>query len=73
MVSLLPTGWVGVSIMSPAGTELPALPRAWQHAKLSDVSLGTHLRYSLVADKDVKKSNKQTTKSCVSFKTKPFV
>ena len=30
-----------------------------QHVKLSDVSLGTRLRYSLVADEDVKKPNKQ--------------
>ena len=30
----------------------------WQHVKLSDVSLGTHIQYSLVADEDVKKPNK---------------
>ena len=30
----------------------------WQHAKLSDVSLGARLRYSLVVDEDVKKPNK---------------
>ena len=30
----------------------------WQHVKLSDVSLGACLRYSLVVDEDVKKPNK---------------
>ena len=34
----------------------------WQHVKLSDVSLGTPRRYSLVVDEDVKKPNKQTKK-----------
>ena len=38
----------------------PALCRAWQHVKFSDVSLGTRLRYSLVVDEDVKKPTKQT-------------
>ena len=33
---------------------------SWQHIKLSDVSLATRSRYSLVVDKDVKKPNKQT-------------
>ena len=32
----------------------------WQHVKLSDVSLVTRLRYSLVIDEDVKKQNKET-------------
>ena len=52
---------------------LPALSRVWQHVKLSDVSLGTRPRYSLVADTDVKEPTKQTNKlwliekiSCVS-------
>ena len=38
---------------------LPALSRVWQHIKLSDVSLGTLPRYSLVVDEDVKKPNNQ--------------
>ena len=32
---------------------LPALSRVWQHVKLSDVSHGTRLRYSLVVDEVV--------------------
>ena len=40
---------------------LPALSRVWQQLKLSDVSLGTRPRYSLVVDEDVKKPNKQTS------------
>ena len=32
----------------------------WQHVKLSDVSLGTRPRYSLVVDEDDKKPNKET-------------
>ena len=39
---------------------LPALSRVWQHVKLSNVSLETRPRYSLVVDKDVKKATKQT-------------
>ena len=38
---------------------LPALSRVWQHLKLSDVSLGTCPRYSLVVDEDVKKPTNQ--------------
>ena len=38
---------------------LLALSRVWQHVKLSDVSLRTRPRYSVVADEDVKKPNKQ--------------
>ena len=34
---------------------LPALSSVWQHVKLSDVSLVTRLRYSLVVDEDVRK------------------
>ena len=34
----------------------------WQHVKFSDVSLGTRLRDSLVADEGVKKPSKQTDK-----------
>ena len=37
-----------------------SLSRVRQHVKLSDVSLGTHPRYSVVADEDVKKPIKQT-------------
>ena len=50
------TGW-------DRGLVLPALSCVWQHVKLSDVSLGTRPRYSLVADEDVKKSNKQKAMS----------
>ena len=32
----------------------------WQHVKLSDVILGTRLRYSLDVDEDVKKTTNQT-------------
>ena len=38
---------------------VPLLSGVWQHVKLSDVSLGTCRRYSLVVDEDVKKPNKQ--------------
>ena len=38
--------------------DLPALSRVWQHVKLSDVSLRTRPRYSLVVEEDVKKQNK---------------
>ena len=41
---------------------LSALSRVWQHVKLSDVSLGTRPRFSLVVDEDVKKPTKQTNK-----------
>ena len=34
---------------------LTTLSRVWQHVKLSDVSLGTRPRYSLVVGEDVKK------------------
>ena len=34
----------------------------WQHVNLSDVSLEIRPRYSLVADEDVKKPNKETNK-----------
>ena len=37
----------------------PALSLVWQHVKLSDVSLGTRPRYSLVVDEDVKKPTNQ--------------
>ena len=33
----------------------PCFAYVWQHVKLSDVSLGTGLRDSLVADNDIKK------------------
>ena len=41
----------------------PNLSRVWQHVKLSDFSLWTRPRYSLVVDEDVKKPNKQTRTS----------
>ena len=46
-------------IMWPTETEIMVSPlwsRVWQHTILADSSLGTRLWYSLVADKDVKKS-----------------
>ena len=48
--------------MWPAETEVMVsllLSRVWQHVKLSDVSLGAHMRYSLVFDKVVMKPTKQ--------------
>ena len=39
---------------------LPVLSRVWQHVKLSDFSLKTRPRYSLVADQDFKKPTIQT-------------
>ena len=39
---------------------LPALSRVWQLVTLSDFSLGARPRYSLAADEDVMKPNKQT-------------
>ena len=41
-----------------------ALSRVWQYVKLSDVSLGTRPRYSLVADEDIKQPTKQTNNPC---------
>ena len=38
----------------------------WQYVKLSDVSLGTRPRYSLVVDEDVKKTNKETNTTPVA-------
>ena len=46
---------------------LRALSRMWQLVKLSNVSLGIRLRYSLVADEDVKKPTNQQNK--LSFST----
>ena len=34
----------------------------WQHVKLSDDSLGSRLRYSLVVNEDVKKAKKKGPK-----------
>ena len=42
--------------------DLSALSRVWQGVELLDDSLGTCPRYSLVADEDVKKTNKQSNK-----------
>ena len=39
-----------------------ALSRVWQNVNLPDVSLGTRPRYSLVADEDVKRPNKQSSR-----------
>ena len=43
-----------VSIIVTARDRSHGLPSLWQHIKLSDVSLGTCPRYSLVAGKNVK-------------------
>ena len=55
--------WLGQCQYNVTGWDrshgLPALSRMWQHVKLSDVSLGTRLRYSLVVDEGVKRPNKQ--------------
>ena len=40
-----------------------SLSRVWQHVQLSDVSVGTRPRYSLVVDEDVKKPTNQTNKT----------
>ena len=50
--------------MGPAETESPrSVPCVTaRNIILSDVSLGTRLRYSLVADEDVKKATKQSVK-----------
>ena len=50
--------------MGPAETESPrSVPCVTaRNIILSDVSLGTRLRYSLVADEDVKKATKQSAK-----------
>ena len=45
---------------------LPAVSPVWRHDKLSDVSLGTRPRYSLVVDEDVKKQKKQQKKNKVN-------
>ena len=42
---------------------LPALSRVWQHIKLSDFSLGTRPRDSLVVDEDIKKPNQPTNQT----------
>ena len=39
----------------------------WKHIKLSDVSLGTRPRHCLVADEDVKKPKKETSKQAYVF------
>ena len=59
----IPTGWVSVSIMWPAETEVMVSPICLvcgSTKKLSDLSLGTRPWYSLVVDENVKKRNKQT-------------
>ena len=58
----LPTGWVSVSIMWPAETEVMVswFCSVWYQIKLSDIDLGTCTQYSPVADVDVKKRSKQS-------------
>ena len=50
--------WLGRCQYSVTGWDrshgLPFLSRVWQHVKLWDVSVEAHVRYSLVADEDVK-------------------
>ena len=53
------TMWKGFSF---GGGVPPALSRVWQHVKLSDVSLETCPRYSLVVDEDFKKPNNLSIK-----------
>ena len=53
--------------MWPAETEV----MVWQQVKSSDVSLGTHLRYTQVADKDIKKPTKQTKVTMQVFCSEP--
>ena len=59
-----PPHWLGGVSINGTGWDrshgLPALSRMWQHVKLSDVSLGTGSRYSLVVDEDFEKPNKET-------------
>ena len=59
--------WLGRCQYNVTGRDkshgLPALSRMWQHVKLSDVSLGTCPRYSLVVDENVEKPNKQNKKN----------
>ena len=57
----LPTGWVGVSIMWPANTEV-GVSRLMCGNTLNcqTLCLGAHPRYNLVVDMDVNKPNKQT-------------
>ena len=50
---------IGYSKLLVSEVRLPALSCVWQHIKLSDVSLETRPRYSLVVEEDVKKPNKQ--------------
>ena len=56
----LPTGWVGVSILWPAETEVMS-PHSVLCVALIIVSLGNRPRYSLVVDEDIKKPNQQTS------------
>ena len=62
--------WLGRCQYNVTGRDrshgLPALSCVWQHEKLSDVSLGTGPRYSLVVDEDVKSPIKQTSIHCTS-------
>ena len=69
---LLPTGWVGASLVRPAETEFMVSQLCLvcgKHVKLSDVSLWTRPRYSLVVDEDVKKPNKQSNTPAATVAT----
>ena len=63
--------WLGWCQCNSTGWDrshcLPALCRVWQLVKLSDASLWTFLRYSLVFDAYVKKPTKQTNKFLAKF------
>ena len=52
-------------LMTRFSYRIAPLSRVWQHIKLSDVSLGTPPRYSLVADEDGKNPNKQQKSAIV--------
>ena len=76
----LPTGWVGVSIMWPAETEVMVSQLCLMSGSTSNcqtLCLGARLRYNLVDDEDVKKptkqtkQNKQNTNRLVADESKP--
>ena len=67
----LPTGWVGVSIMRLAETEVMVFLLCLvcgSTYNCQTLCLGARLRHSIVVDEDVKKPTKQTNKyQCFSI------
>ena len=60
---ILPTGWVGVSVMRPAETEVMVSPLCLVSGitlNCQTLCLGTRSRHSLNVDEDVKKPTYQT-------------